>query len=171
MASLIDTLIEVMDEECEIYSNLVEVTSNKTQVIVKGDIDELQKIVEVEQAVVDQVGNLEKKRQVAVSDIAIVLGKEADGLTVADIVKLLGKQPEEQKRLSELHTRLKNIVNQLIEFNAHNKTLLEQSLEMTEFSLSLLQNANRAPETANYTRGAYTSSTIAPNQGMFDAKQ
>lgn len=83
----------------------------------------------------------------------------------------MGKQPEEQKRLSELHARLKNIVNQLIEFNAHNKTLLEQSLEMTEFSLSLLQNANRAPETANYTRGAYTSSTIAPNQGMFDAKQ
>ena len=37
MASLIEELIEVLGKECEIYENLYEVSTKKTEVIVKAD--------------------------------------------------------------------------------------------------------------------------------------
>ena len=55
--------------------------------------------------------------------------------------------------------------------NDHNGELLKNSLEMVEFEINLLQASKRAPETADYNRGAYNTGTVmGSGTKMFDSR-
>lgn len=170
MASLIEELIQVLEQECVIYEDLYQVSDTKTQVIVKGDIEQLQKITESEQNVIDKVLVLEKRRQSIVDNIAVVLNRKPDAMTVADIVRVMENQPEFQKPLSELHHRLREVVGKLQQVNAQNRDLLEDALEMTEFNINILQTAGQAPETANYDKKSYSGDMLGATYSQFDSK-
>ncbi len=170
MASLIEELIDVLDKECTIYENLYQVSDQKTEVIVKGDIDALQKITDSEQAVVDEILVLEKKRTSIVENIAVVMNQDPKTMTIADVVRILDKQPEFQKPLSELHHRLRTVVKKLQQVNAENWDLLSHALEMTEFNINILQTSGQAPETANYEKGSYSGETLGATYSKFDSK-
>ncbi len=171
MASLIEELISILEEENYIYEKLLPIARMKTRVIVENDVSTLQQITYKEQDVVDQIANLEKKRQKIVENIATVINQDPKGLTVKEVIVLLEKQPSEQKKLTMIHDKLKKTVDLLIETNKHNKVLIEQSLEMVEFNLNLVQNAKLSPLTGNYNKGAYSSNTALPFSGMFDTKR
>ena len=170
MASLIEELIQVLEEECVIYEDLYKISDTKTQVIVKADMEELKKITDYEQNVIDEVLMLEKKRQNIVDNIAIVLNQNKEHMTVADIVRIMENQPEFQKPLSELHHRLRVVVEQLQQVNGQNRELLENALEMTEFSINILQTAGQAPETANYDKKSYSGDMLGVTYSQFDSK-
>lgn len=85
---------------------------------------------------------------------------------------MLDKSPKDQKKLSEIHEKLRVTLSQMQNINAQNRELLAGALELVEFDLNLLQSLRRAPETANYNRGAYSAgSVIGSDTGSFDAKQ
>ncbi|MBQ8147400.1 MAG: flagellar protein FlgN [Lachnospiraceae bacterium] len=170
MASLIEELMDVLEQECIIYEDLYKVSDTKTQVIVKGDIEELQKITESEQNVIDKILVLEKRRQGIVDNIAVVLNQKANAMTIADIVRIMENQPEFQKPLSELHHRLREVVMKLQQVNAQNRDLLENALEMTEFNINILQTAGQAPETANYDKKSYSGDMLGVAYSQFDSK-
>lgn len=170
MASLVEELIQVMEQECEIYEALDQVSDKKTETIVKGDIEALQKITEHEQNVVDDILILEKKRQNIVNNIAVVLNQNPKTMTIADIVRIMEKQPEFSRPLSELHQRLRTVVLRLQQTNAHDRELLENALEMTEFSINVLQTAGQAPETANYDKKSYSGDMLGIEHRQFDSK-
>ena len=170
LASLVEELISVLKEECEIYDKLLPIAEEKTNVIIKDDLETLRKITIQEHETVDKVSALERKRERVIFDIATVLNQNADTLNLAKIVQLLEKQPEEQKVLGELHGRLKTTVSRLMDVNFQNKSLIEQSLEMIEFNMNLIQSTRTLPGN-NYTRGATTVDVPSLQTGTFDAKQ
>ena len=56
--------------------------------------------------------------------------------------------------------------------NEQNRELILQALELVQFNMNVLQSVNKAPETANYNKGAYnTGDMIGMNNKAFDAKQ
>lgn len=171
MASLMEELISVLQEETKIYEDLLVVSDEKTAVIVKNDIGKLQEIVDKEQETIDVITALERKREEIVRSIAMVVNRKPDTLTVAEIIRMLDKQPQEQKELAAVHKQIRSVVERLQQMNHHNRELLERSLEMTEFNINLLQSMNQAPETANYNMGAYSGSQMGASQSMFDTKQ
>jgi hypothetical protein len=83
----------------------------------------------------------------------------------------MGKQPEEQKQLSVIHDSLKATLNTIVEINNRNKSLIQQSLEMIEFNMNLVQSTRMSPGSNSYTRGAAQFELLAAQTGMFDAKQ
>ena len=83
---------------------------------------------------------------------------------------MLKNQPEEQKRLSDIHNNLKRTIQRLQTINYQNRSLIEQSLEMIEFNMNLIQSTRMSPGN-NYTKGAVSSQNNALQPGMFDAKQ
>lgn len=170
MASLIEELIDVLEQECVIYEDLYSVSDTKTQAIVKGDIESLQKITENEQEVIEKVLALEKRRQGIVDNIAVVLNQRSKSLTIADVVRIMENQPEFQKPLSVLHHRLRTVVIKLQQVNAQNRELLENALEMTEFNINVLQTAGQAPETANYDKKTYSGEALGVTHSQFDSK-
>ena len=172
MASLMENLLEVLDQESTEYEGLVELSQKKTPIIVSGDLENLQKITDDEQIIVSRLHNLEKKREEVTADIANVLNRDVETLKLINLIDMLSGRPEEQARLAEVHDRLRNAVHALQRTNEQNKELLNNALEVVEFEMNLVQAMKAAPETANYTKGAYSAGdTMGVVSGGFDAKQ
>ena len=172
MASLMENLIEVLDLESTEYENLLGLSRRKTPTIVAGEMEELAKITDEEQIVVNKVHQLEQKREELMNDIANVINKDVKTLKLVNLIQLLGNRPEEQAKLAEVHERLKGTMKNMVRVNNQNRDLLGNALEMVQFDLNLIQALRSAPETANYNKGAYSSGSILANQKSgFDAKQ
>lgn len=172
MASLMENLIEALEQECIEYEGLLSLSQRKTPIIVSGNLEELQKITDDEQESVGRINHLEKKRVEVTADIANVLNKDVATLKLANLIEMMSARQEEQKRLAAAHDRLQRAVHELRRINEQNRELLANALEMVEFEMSLLQASNAAPETANYTKNAYNAGdTMGIANGRFDAKQ
>ena len=171
MAGLIDELVKTMSQENDIYRELIPIAEEKTRVIIKNDLDALQKITEQEQLTIEKITALEKKREEVVINIGTVLSRDPKELNMKALIKIMGKQPKEQKELSRIHDELDGNLRRLVTINDRNKELINQSLEMIEFNMNLIQSTRMAPGVNNYTRSAGESSIRQAGTGMFDAKQ
>ncbi|MED9904696.1 MAG: flagellar protein FlgN [Lachnospiraceae bacterium] len=171
MASLIENLISVLEQESSEYEELLGLSMKKTPVIVAGDLQALQQITDEEQTVVSRINHLESKRTEVIKDIANVMNKDVNTLKLVNLIQLLEGRPAESSRLAEVHDRLKTVVGNMQRVNNQNKELIAHSLEMVEFDMNLLQAMKAAPETANYNRGAYNAGDVmGADMGGFDAK-
>lgn len=172
MASLIDTLVEVLNGEDKEYQLLLDLSKGKTDVIVKGDLNALAVITDKEQQVVERINALENKRTDTMREIAKILNTDVAGLKLETLIGLLAKKPKDQKALSMVHDNLHATLYQMKIVNERNAELLQSAMEMVDFNMNLLTAMKRAPETANYNRGAYnTGDVLGAGSGRFDAKQ
>lgn len=165
-----DELLEVLTEEREIYEELAPISERKTQVLITEDLEELKKITDKEQLLVDKVSIIDRKREKVIENISVVLNKEPKELDLTTLGTILCKQPEERKKLNMLHDSLRQIMNRLVVANEKNKELIETSLEMIEFNMNYIKSTRMSPGNNNYNRNAATSYTEA-SRGGFDAKQ
>ena len=62
MASLMEDLIEVLNQECIAYDELLGLSSKKTPVIAAGVLEKLSQITDEEQIAVGKIQTLEKRR-------------------------------------------------------------------------------------------------------------
>ncbi len=171
MASLIEELIETLNKENEQYEKLLEMSKRKSAVIVARDIPALEKITDDEQIVVSDIASLDAKRAQVTADIANVINKDVETLKLSVLIELLSKQPEEQRKLSQIHDKLKRTVESVRAINESNKQLIDQSLEMVEFDLNMIRAMRQAPETNNYGPGAVSVGETLGSVRGFDAKQ
>ena len=172
MASLMETLIEVLEKENLEYKNLLELSMKKTPVIVSDDIKALAKITDEEQFIVSRINHLDHQRNEAVNDIANVLNKDVTKLKIVDLIKMLAARPQEQAKLAAVFDELRRNVQAVKRINEQNRELIESALEMVQFNMQIMQSMNKAPETANYNRGACnTGDVIGTVNKTFDAKQ
>ncbi len=170
MASLMEDLLEVLGKEEVEYHKLVAFAEEKKDAIIKGDVKTLGEVNVKEQEAASELLNLSNRRTQVLTDMATVLGKDPQKLTITKMIGYLEKQPEEQKKLIEQRERLLEVGGQMQALNQQNEALLKQALEMVEFDLTLLRSMRQAPETANYDRNAYNTGDILGSSG-FDAKQ
>lgn len=165
-----DELLDVLEKENAEYEGLVALSNRKKQVIIDAKIKELQEITAQEEQIAGRIVNLENKRQQVISDMAIVLNRRPEDLTIDNMVQILNKQPAEQQKLNDVRMRLRNTLVEMNTINEQNKSLINQALEMVEFDLTLFKSLRQAPETANYNKNAYNTGELLPNSG-FDARQ
>ena len=172
MASLMENLIEVLNAECSEYEGLLKLSQEKKAFIIKGDLENIQRITDEEQEWVGRLNRLEKKRIEVTTDIANVLNKDVTTLKLTQLIQLLNARPAEQKLLADVVERLQKVVREMQLINERNGELIKHSPELVEFDLNLLQAMKTAPQTANYNRGAYNAgNTYSTGYNGFDAKQ
>ncbi|MDC7293563.1 MULTISPECIES: flagellar protein FlgN [unclassified Butyrivibrio] len=172
VASLMENLVDVLDKECTMYEQLLELSSRKTVIIIKGDLEALAKITDEEQYVIGSIQMLEKQRETAMKDIANVLNKDVDSLKLTDLIVVLEKRPEDQKNLAVQRDRLRGVTANVRRVNGQNQELLKSSLEMVQFEMNIIQASKSAPQTANYSRALDTTGDcLGYTSGGFDAKQ
>lgn len=172
MASLLENLIEVLDSENAQYEKLVVLAESKTPVIVAGDIESLGKITEDEQGIVCAIQGMEKKRNIILADIANVVNRDVETLKLIDLIQMLDKMPDQQEMLQGVQRRLRQTIDKLKGVNDKNQMLLAEKLDMVDFNLNMIRAMKSAPQTANYTKDAYTNGqALGIFHGGFDAKQ
>ena len=171
MAGLMEELFDVLDREKEIYENLIPVSEKKTGILVRGDLKELESVTQEEQQLIEKAAALGKKREEVIANIGLVLNKKPESLDLASLTRLLEKQPDEQKKLAQIHDSLKNVMRRLVAINEKNKNLIENSLEMIEFNMNFIQSTRMSPGVNNYDKHASSKYSAGYSVGGFDAKQ
>jgi len=171
VASLIENLITILEQESSEYEKLLGLSMKKTPVIVAGDLVNLQQITDEEQIVVGRINHLDGKRNEVIKDIANVMNKDVDTLKLVNLIEMLESRPQESKRLAAVHDKLKEVVGNMKRVNEHNRELIANAMELVEFDMNMIQAMKSAPETANYNKGAYSAGNLmGTDRGGFDAK-
>ncbi|MCQ2496843.1 MAG: flagellar protein FlgN [Lachnospiraceae bacterium] len=171
MAGLIDELVDTMSKENDIYKELIPIADEKTRVIIKNDLDALQEITDKEQRTIEKINALERRREEVIVNIGTVLSRNPRTLDMKTLMEIMKKQPEERAKLAKIHDELKDTLNRLVTINDRNKVLIQQSLEMIEFNMNIIQSTRMSPGVNNYTRGAAEQQVPQAGTRMFDAKQ
>lgn len=166
-----EDLFAVLSSEKEVYEQLIPISEKKTDILVRGDLKELEEVTQEEQSLIEKAGAIGKKREDIIANIGIVLNRDASTLDLSTLAELLGKQPEERQQLAELHDSLKEVMKRLVSINEKNKNLIENSLEMIEFNMNFIQSTRMSPGVNNYDRSASSKYSPGYNSGAFDAKQ
>ena len=89
MASLIENLIDVLGKEDIEYKSLLDIAKEKTDAIIRNDIDELQIIVGREQQIIEKLDALESAREEHVEDIANVLNVPLDEMKIDRLIRMM----------------------------------------------------------------------------------
>jgi len=147
----LEKLVEIMEREYELHSSLLELSHKKTNVIVDGKINDLEKLVETEQYLVLQLVNLEGERESCVEDLARQLNMDSKDVTVSHLISLA--EGELKERLEELQQLLSKQVNEQKRINQLNERLIKNNLEYINFSLGLLTGRDQAGNIYNRTGG------------------
>lgn len=172
MASLMEELLDTLEKENAEYEDLLALSMKKTPVIVSADLEQLQQITDEEQEIVSRINRLDRVREDCMKQIAGVINKDVNELTLGMVVDIFKRKPVEHKKLADVYDRLKDTVSQMARINNRNRELIQNSLELVQFDMNMLQAMKTAPETANYTKTAYNSGDImGAGTGRFDAKQ
>ncbi|MCR5594763.1 MAG: flagellar protein FlgN [Lachnospiraceae bacterium] len=167
-----ETLISVLDEESAEYDKLLQLSIAKTPVIVSENLSELARITDEEQVQLSRIQNIAKRRDEAIRDIANVLNKDVENMSLKRLIKIMAGRPSEQKALAASYDRLMAAAKQVDMVNARNSELIQSALDMVHFNMNMLQSAKSAPESANYNKGAYsTGAALGVDKQSFDAKQ
>ena len=166
-----ETLIDTLDKEKKEYELLIELSREKTPILVSGDLEALNAVTEKEQTVVARVQHLEKIRIQTMKDIADVTNHSSEDLKLPDLIRMMESRPAERDNLRRIHDELRTTLNNIKIINEQNRELIKNSLEMVEFEINMLQSARRAPETADYNKGAYNVGNImGSGTKRFDSK-
>ena len=155
MASLIENLITELNEEYAVYEQLMTVSMEKTTAIVSNSLDRLRETTDKEQLLVDTITGLEITRKQTMKNIAQVLGAKENELRIIDVCEMLKGQPEFYDPLIEIDEKLGKLAKKLKDINTHNQNLIREALSMIEYNINLIQNLDRAPETAEYSRDMF----------------
>lgn len=170
MASLVEELRNILVAEENIYRDLLTYGEQKRQILIDADVPALEKLTSIEQEASDKLLSYSNKQIQVLADIATVIGRNEEQMTVTRLIGYLAGQPDVQKQLQKARDRLLDTAKQVQSLNRQNEALLKQAIELTEFDLTLFRSLRQAPETANYNRNAYNTGTLLGSSG-FDAKQ
>ena len=170
MASMMDDLTQVLENETVEYKKLMELSEDLREALIASDVPSVERLTAEQEEVSNRIQSLESKRARIMNDIAVVLNKKPEELKVSMLEETLAGQPALQERLAAVRIELKQTMDELKRINHTNQTLIRQSMELLEFDLNLFRSMRQAPETANYNRSAVNTGDLLGSRG-FDAKQ
>lgn len=168
MASLVEELVNVLDAEKKIYTMLVGYEERKKDVLIAADVTALEEITTKEQLAGDDLIAYSNQQIQILKDIATVLGRTDEKMTVTRLISLLDTQPKVQMQLTEARDSLLEAANRMKSLSEQNAVLIRQAIELNEFDMTLFKSLRQAPETANYDKSAYNTGSLLGGSG-FDA--
>ena len=166
MASLVEELVTVLEEEEKIYQTLISYGEKKTDILIRADVPELEKLTCLEQLASDDLVTHSNQQVQLLKDIANVLGRTEEKMTVTRLITLLESQPDVQKKLTEARDRLLAAADRMNHLNDQNVALIKQAIELNEFDLTLFKSLRQAPETANYDKTACNTGSLLGSSGF-----
>jgi hypothetical protein len=129
-------LADILESEAALYGDVAAISAKKTEIIVKGKIEELNSLVKAEQAMILKIGKLEAERESAINSLSEKLGLNLDGLTLSQITSRLSDKT--YKRLDECQGTLMGTLVGIKSANEVNSQLIQNALDYINFSVNLI---------------------------------
>lgn len=169
MAGIIYDLVNILTEQKECYEGLLTLATYKAEGVSNKALDLVNQVVEKEEEFIGRLNILEKKRETTLKDIALVTGMDYSQITVTKLVGKMGPDLDVSKELIEVKHAILSCIKKLEEQNKLNRMLIEQSLELVDFSVNAIQSSQRGIAPSNYGKPGEEMHMETVN--FFDKKQ
>ncbi len=164
LEAVFNELIDVLDQEIDIYNDIFKISRDKTGIIVEGNVDELEKIVQEEQKLVVKVAQMENQRNIILYKISRALAMKADELTLSTLID--NTEGPIRDKLKDRQQGLQKLINELMECNNINSKLIRNSLDYIDFSINLIA----ASESQDNNYGMDAEKSSVKSKSKFDLK-
>lgn len=165
--SSFEQLLDVMHSLDAAHHSMLDLAEQKKHALIRGDVEDLTRIVAKENKFIKQVGELDRQRVEAIGQYMIEKGyKPNPRVTVSDLTKIVF-QAEDKKRLMEAQKKLLGAIRKLREINQLNQQLIEQSLAFIDYSLDLMVGP---PENEVVYQHPQHAGGGAKRTGLFDTR-
>ena len=162
----VNAVIDILKKEHGYYADMLELSKSKKKIIVEGKVAELDKIVKLEQDMILNIGQLERKREEEVAKLSGRLNLKSEQVTITELAKVL--QPELKKRLEDIQNKLQETFSELKSINDVNGQLIEQSLEYIDYSINIVTGAGM--ETGSLYGDIGKNKSKQNKKNIFDTK-
>ncbi|KGR90081.1 hypothetical protein CD30_13540 [Ureibacillus massiliensis 4400831 = CIP 108448 = CCUG 49529] len=163
----VQSIITILERLEKLHKSLLELSYQKTEIVKKGDMAELDNMLKNEQSHVAAIETLEKQRQQAVSEYLTGKGiSQAGKQAIADVIEVVENE-EERTQLQDVRNRLMLVVDDLRKQNELNQKLVFQSLQFVNMTLDLLRPK---PDQINYSGKEARGDNTVQKKSYFDSQ-
>ena len=132
----VQDIVRILDEQAELYGQLLETANEKTPVLVKGDVDQLNAIVQKERKLIARAEQLEQQRILETHRHFVSLGYISRMNTLREVIQSVN-QPELKQKLIDQQRALSGLLEELRRVNELNQQLIRQALAFIDYSIGL----------------------------------
>lgn len=163
----VQSIITILERLEKLHKSLLELSYQKTEIVKKGDMAELDNMLKNEQSHVAAIETLEKQRQQVVNEYLNEKGiLQADKQTIVDVIEVVENE-EERTQLQAVRNRLMLVVDDLRKQNELNQKLVFQSLQFVNMTLDLLRPK---PDQINYSGKEARGDNAVQKKSYFDSQ-
>jgi flagellar biosynthesis/type III secretory pathway chaperone len=162
----VNAVIDILKKEHSYYKDMLEMSKSKKKIVIEGKVAELDKIVKLEQNMIFNIGQLEKKREEEVTKLCGILNLNSSQVTVSELSKVL--RTEQKKVLEDIQGKLQETFSELKTVNDMNGQLIEQSLDYIDYSINLISGAGM--ETGSLYEDICKNKSKQSKKNIFDTK-
>ena len=138
MEILLNELLELLEDEIEIFRSLLPVFKKEKEAVLASDLNELNKILAEKEKLLFHMRSLEKKRTHVMNKLAESLEVLPDELTLTKLAQSV-KEPY-SIHLKNCGLQLLKLTQNISHANTGNKSIFAHSLNFVKSALTLLQN-------------------------------
>ena len=136
MSYLLTTLEEVLKTEISVYKEMLALSKDKKDALIKNSIKDLDVIIAKEQAVLKRIEPIESKRQDITDKIAVEFNIPQEELCFSDIIDI--SKGEQHEGLVCLKAEMEEVISKLSGLNMLNKVLIDTHLKYSSFCMNVL---------------------------------
>ncbi|WP_255247360.1 flagellar protein FlgN [Paucisalibacillus globulus] len=159
----VQSIIEKLDNLTKIHHQLIVLSEEKTAVVKKGNVEQLQTILVKERKMVQQLEQAEENRQKEVNAWFANHGNTSEDATVTNLLNQLNDDSE-KKKIEESAVKLTESIVKLKQQEQLNMALIQQSMQFVQLSIDLM-----SPSLKNMNYGK-DNQPPAVNRSVFDSK-
>lgn len=156
----VQAILDILNGEIAFYKKLLKLSKDKQKIIIAGNVNELDKIIKIEQDMILEIGQLEKQRELEADRLCVLLGLKRESLTLSELSRILGAS--DGALFQNIQKEMKDLLSELKKINDQNGELIKQSLEYIDFSIDII-TSSQLTSSSLYDEGSQT-------KRMFDAK-
>lgn len=161
----LDTILELLERQKKTHEELLGLSYEKRQAIVKSDTGRLNEIVHQELKGLAKMNQHEKRRSALLKDISRTLGIGESEITLSMII---GKADGEKRdRLIALQKELIELLNSQAEINKQNQELLKLQLDYSDVMLNVFVGSDD-PLNNFYSDNGRSGDDKRQSAGLFD---
>jgi len=127
---------------------MLELSQKKKDVIIQGDVAELERIVQAEQLVMSQIMAIERARHEAATALARERGLPEGEVSFSQLVQLA--RGEEREQLEAFRQEFSHVLQEQTLINELNRSLIETQLQFINITLDAVVQAQEGNHN-NYT--------------------
>ena len=163
MKDLISGIIELLENERNVYDAFLFLAKKKKDVILENNIHELDEIVKAEHVLFAQLGALERNRIRNMTEVARAAGTHVDEISMTELYEMASG--EQRARINEISEGITRTVEEQLKYHTINKQLITKNLEYVNHMLNIVTDDESA--------GVYKidgTSTASHRQILLDEK-